>query len=114
MPSINARANPGLCERISCPTTIDWLCVCPRAYPSSLDCKKRAVAWPIRQAASQLGSGDQVEISHVARFLSKTSELPDVRSEKVASIQAALNQGAYDVEGRLDDALDSLLEDYLQ
>ena len=63
--------------------------------------------------SSQRGSSDQVEISHVARFLSKASELPEVRPEKVASVRAALNQGAYDVEGRLDEALDRLLEDYL-
>jgi anti-sigma28 factor (negative regulator of flagellin synthesis) len=64
--------------------------------------------------SSHRGSGDQVEISHIAKFLSMTSELPEVRYGKVASMRAALNQGAYDVEGRLDGAMDRLLDDYLE
>ena len=62
----------------------------------------------------QLGGGDQVEISHIAKFLNMMSELPDVRYDKIASMRAALNQGAYDVEGRLDEAVDRLLDDYLE
>lgn len=65
-------------------------------------------------SSSHRGSGDQVEISHIAKFLSQMAELPDVRHGKIASIRAALNQGAYDVEGRLDEAVDRLLDDYLQ
>ena len=55
---------------------------------------------------------DQVEISPVAQFLSKAAALPEIRLEKVEQVRRALAEGRYDVEGKLSQALDQLLEEY--
>lgn len=56
---------------------------------------------------------DRVEISQIAQFLSRVSELPDVRSDKVDAVRQALQNGTYDVDGRLSEALDQFLEENL-
>jgi len=60
-----------------------------------------------------LKSGDRVEISLMARFLSQAADTPSVRTEKVETLRAALGAGDYDVEAKLPQALDRLLDDYL-
>jgi anti-sigma28 factor (negative regulator of flagellin synthesis) len=54
---------------------------------------------------------DRVEISVIAEMLGKIRDLPDVRVEKVAPIRQAIQAGTYDVESRLDVAIERLLED---
>lgn len=56
---------------------------------------------------------DQVEISQIAHFLDRVSSLPDVRTEKVEAVRQALENGSYDVDGRLSEALDQFLEENL-
>lgn len=51
---------------------------------------------------------DHVEISQIARFMSKIAAMPEIRVEKVENVRQALAQGAYDVEGKLSAALDNL------
>ena len=58
-------------------------------------------------------SGDQVEISLMARFLSRVAAAPSVRADKVEALRAALASGDYDVEAKLPETLDRLLDDYL-
>ena len=55
---------------------------------------------------------DRVEISDVARFLNKVAALPEIRSEKVDQIRQALAENRYDVEGRLSESLDRLVDEY--
>ncbi len=55
--------------------------------------------------------GDTVEISTKAEMLAKIRDLPEIRIEKVAPIRSAILNGTYDVDGKLDEALDRLLED---
>jgi len=57
--------------------------------------------------------GDQVEISQMARIMGQVSALPEVRSEKIDSVRQALENGSYDVDGRLSEALDQFLEENL-
>ena len=57
--------------------------------------------------------GDRVEISQMARILGQVSALPEIRSEKVDSVRQALENGSYDVDGRLSEALDQFLEENL-
>ena len=49
----------------------------------------------------------------MARFLSRISALPEIRTEKVDAVRQALENGSYDVEGRLSEALDQFLEENL-
>ena len=55
---------------------------------------------------------DQVEISSVARYLQKIAMLPETRTEKVQQVRQALEQGVYDLEGKLSYALDNFLDEY--
>ena len=55
---------------------------------------------------------DQVEISSMARYLQKIAMLPEMRTEKVQSVRQALEQGAYDVDGKLSGALDNFMDEY--
>lgn len=54
---------------------------------------------------------DTVEISDVARYLSELKSLPEIREDKVASIRKALEEGTYDVSGKLDTVVSRVLED---
>ncbi len=56
---------------------------------------------------------DQVEISSIAHYLSKISSLPDIRAEKVNEIRQQLDAGTYDVDGKLSEAIDNLLDEYI-
>jgi len=55
--------------------------------------------------------GDTVEISERAELLGKIRDLPDVRIEKVAPIRQAIQAGTYDIDSKLDVAIERLLED---
>ena len=55
---------------------------------------------------------DQVQISHIALFMSKIADLPEVRAEKVEYIKQALIDGTYDIDGKLPLALDKFMDEY--
>ena len=55
--------------------------------------------------------GDTVEISERAEMLGKIRDLPDVRVDKVAPIRQAIQAGTYDIDSKLDVAIERLLED---
>ena len=61
-----------------------------------------------------VGETDQVEISSVGRYLQKIAMLPEIRADKVETVRQALDQGVYDVESRLPQALDRFLEEYFE
>lgn len=61
--------------------------------------------------AGQTASTDQLDISPQADMVSRARELPEVRSERVAEIKAAIEGGTYDTAEKLDIALDRLLDE---
>ncbi|MBN2843690.1 MAG: flagellar biosynthesis anti-sigma factor FlgM [Sedimentisphaerales bacterium] len=54
---------------------------------------------------------DQVEISQRAMILSKISELPDIRQEKVDQLRKQLADGSYDIDSKLSLAFDKFFEE---
>lgn len=56
-------------------------------------------------------AGDQVEISDAARLAARISEIPDIRHDRVAEIRAAIAEGVYETDARLDIAVDRLLDE---
>jgi flagellar biosynthesis anti-sigma factor FlgM len=54
---------------------------------------------------------DTVEISFMADMLGRLRSLPDVRQEKVAPIKAAIRNGTYDINSKLDVAIEWMLDD---
>ncbi len=57
------------------------------------------------------GGSDEVEISDIGRFLSYLSQLPQVRQDKVDALREEIESGRYKYDEKLDDIIDSLLED---
>ncbi len=54
---------------------------------------------------------DSVEISEVAAFLSRLAELPEARARKIVDLRNAIQNGTYDVDARLDAAVENMLEE---
>jgi len=54
---------------------------------------------------------DEVAISDSAGFVDQVHTLPDIRADRVNDIRAALAQGTYDIDGRLDAAVERLLDE---
>ena len=72
----------------------------------------RRLAAKLRAAGITGGQeGDQVEISDIGRFLSYLSQLPQVRTDKVEALRRQIESDEYDVDGKIEDIIDSLLED---
>lgn len=54
---------------------------------------------------------DEVQISSAADFVSQVQSLPDVRSDRIASIRAAIADGSYETSDKMSAALDGLLSE---
>jgi flagellar biosynthesis anti-sigma factor FlgM len=54
---------------------------------------------------------DKVELSSAAKYLSKLSELPDVRQDLVDRVKAQIAAGNYDTPEKIEAILDKLAED---
>jgi len=54
-----------------------------------------------------------INTTPIGQILKRIASLPDVRQKKVLNVRRQLTQGEYDVEERLDIALDKILEDLI-
>jgi len=55
--------------------------------------------------------GDRVEISELARFLSRLAELPDDRARRIVEIRTKIDNGTFVTSEQLNIATDRLFED---
>lgn len=65
-------------------------------------------------AVSSSSSGaisDQLDISPAGQMLDKLSQLPDIRQDRVNQIRAAIAQGTYETDDKLNVALNRLLDE---
>ncbi|MFW6059912.1 MAG: flagellar biosynthesis anti-sigma factor FlgM [Phycisphaeraceae bacterium] len=65
----------------------------------------------VPEATEQARGRDHVELSRTAQLLSKIHELPDVRQDVVERVRAEIESGRYDTPGRLETALQRLMEE---
>ncbi len=66
------------------------------------------------QAAGRTTSvqgADEVSISAEADFLAQVHELPEIRQDRVDALRAQIADGSYDVDAKLDTAVDRLLDE---
>ena len=63
------------------------------------------------QPASPLGGNDELTISTEGDFLSRISDLPEVRQDRVDQIRQQIANGTYETGDKLDTALDRLLDE---
>ncbi len=54
---------------------------------------------------------DRVEVSDMARYLSKLRETPGVRQELVDRVRAEIENGAYESPEKIEKVIDELVED---
>jgi negative regulator of flagellin synthesis FlgM len=54
---------------------------------------------------------DQLDLSPAAQFVDLAQSLPEIRTERVNQIRAAIAAGAYETDDKLDAALDRLLDE---
>ena len=60
---------------------------------------------------SSIAQVDQVDISPEASFVAEARELPDIRQDRVATIKAQIESGAYESDDKLEAALDRFLDE---
>lgn len=65
------------------------------------------------QAAAQAApaGGDRLEISEAGRLMDLLSQTPEIRHDRVAALRAAIAEGKYETEARLDLAVSRLLDE---
>ena len=61
--------------------------------------------------ASDKDNTDKVEVSEVARYMSKLREVPPVRRQLVDAIREQIARGTYENPEMIDAAVESLIED---
>lgn len=69
----------------------------------------RRVEGPQQTASAQ--PQDTLEISSSASFVDQVHQLPDVRSDRVAALRAAIADGTYETPDKLDAALSRMLDE---
>jgi negative regulator of flagellin synthesis FlgM len=55
--------------------------------------------------------GDQLDISEAGRIAAQLAEIPDIRSDRVAELRAAIASGTYETEARISQAVERLLDE---
>ena len=68
-------------------------------------------AAPVQPQQAPARTNDTVEISQVARLLSKVAEIPEVRAEKIASVRAQIEAGTYITPEKIDITVERLLQE---
>ena len=56
---------------------------------------------------------ENINSTPIGQVLKNIASLPEIRSEKVLGVRRQLNQGRYDLNERLDMALDKVLEELM-
>jgi negative regulator of flagellin synthesis FlgM len=54
---------------------------------------------------------DEVSISSAGQLLDKLAQMPEIRQDRVDQIRAAIAEGAYETDAKLNMALDRLLDE---
>jgi len=79
--------------------------------PQPINAPHGAKNSPAANPSKSVSSTDEVQISAEGNFLSQVSDLPEIRSERVAELQQAIASGTYETEEKLSRALDALLDE---
>jgi len=55
--------------------------------------------------------GDRLDISEAGQLAGRLAEVPDIRADRVRDIRAAILNGTYETEAKLNTAVDRLLDE---
>lgn len=62
-------------------------------------------------AAKSAGVGDQLDISEAGLLAARLDDVPEIRQDRVDAIRAAIADGTYETQDKLDGALNRLLDE---
>lgn len=79
--------------------------------PQPVNAPHRAQATQPAAPSQQVTGADQLDISQEADFVSRVRDLPEIRTDRVAEIRAAISEGKYETDEKIDIALDRLLDE---
>jgi flagellar biosynthesis anti-sigma factor FlgM len=63
------------------------------------------------QSSSFSAPADDLQLSDAGQIASKMSDIPDVRQDRVSALRAAIQSGTYETPGRLEGAVNGLLDE---
>ena len=81
-----------------------------RPHAPTLDPKVRP-SKPHDAADTTARGKDRVQLSDQAQFLSKIADLPEVRQDLIDRVKAAIQDGTYETEDKINTAIDNLVEE---
>jgi anti-sigma28 factor (negative regulator of flagellin synthesis) len=61
--------------------------------------------------AETSATSDRLDISEAGRIAERLAEVPDIRAERVEQLRAAILEGTYETEDKLDAAVERLLDE---
>ena len=79
--------------------------------PQSINAPHRVQAPQKAASADNATGADQLDISREADMVSRARELPDIRTERVAEIRAAIEAGTYETAEKIELAVGRLLDE---
>lgn len=79
--------------------------------PQSINAPHRAQASEPVQANDFLTGADQLDISHEADLVSRIHDLPDIRQDRIDQIRAAIADGSYETDDKLEVAVGRLFDE---
>jgi negative regulator of flagellin synthesis FlgM len=79
--------------------------------PQSINAPHRVQPQQLEANSGPARGADQLDISREADMVSRVRELPEIRTERVAEIRAAIEAGMYETEEKLDLAVERLLDE---
>ena len=79
--------------------------------PQPINAPHRAPAPQPSAQRSNITGADQLDISREADMVSRVRDLPDIRADRVAEIRAAIEEGVYETDEKLEIAVGRLLDE---
>ncbi len=79
--------------------------------PQSINAPHRTQAPQPSAQRSNITGADQLDISREADMVSRVRDLPDIRADRVAEIRAAIEEGVYETDEKLELAVGRLLDE---
>ena len=79
--------------------------------PQPINAPHRAMAPQPSAQSSNITGADQLDISREADMVSRVRDLPDIRADRVAEIRAAIEEGVYETDEKLELAVGRLLDE---
>lgn len=80
----------------------------PVGGPDKIEPKRKVTS--SQPPSAPKDTGDSVEVSEAARFISEALQLPEVRQDKIDEIRRAIENGTYETDTKIQQALEKFIQ----